>query len=133
MLELFVQTYHRLLSAFGTSINNTYSTHFVKSFGLNAKAKFLPSARVSGCRYSRRDSLKASCFDGGIRNVSVGCDTTAYRGISQYSYNYLVAVLGKHCARCYHHVLLTNKVINNVNGNNLDRWANVHFSRCSVV
>ena len=40
MLQLFVQTYHRLLSAFGTSITNAYSTHFVKSSGLNAKAKF---------------------------------------------------------------------------------------------
>ena len=87
VLQLFVQTYHRLLSAFlhfynqslfnsfrqviwleceskfslefchscynslyrptigyfqhvGTSITNAYSTHFVKSSGLNAKAKF---------------------------------------------------------------------------------------------
>jgi len=40
LLQLFVQTYHRLLSAFGTSIINAYSTHFVKSSGLNAKAKF---------------------------------------------------------------------------------------------
>jgi hypothetical protein len=39
VLQLFVQTYHRLLSAFGTSITNAYSTHFVKSSGLNAKAK----------------------------------------------------------------------------------------------
>ena len=37
VLQLFVQTYHRLLSAFGTSITNAYSTHFVKSSGLNAK------------------------------------------------------------------------------------------------
>jgi hypothetical protein len=40
LLQLFVQTYHRLLSAFGTSITNAYSTHFVKSSGLNAIAKF---------------------------------------------------------------------------------------------
>jgi len=40
VLQLFVQTYHRLLSAFGTSITNAYLTHFVKSSGLNAKAKF---------------------------------------------------------------------------------------------
>ena len=40
VLQLFVQTYHRLLSAFGTSITNAYSTHFFKSSGLNAKAKF---------------------------------------------------------------------------------------------
>ena len=40
MLQLFVQTYHQLLSAFGTSMTNAYSTHFVKSFGLNAKAKY---------------------------------------------------------------------------------------------
>jgi hypothetical protein len=40
VLQLFVQTYHRLLSAIGTSITNAYSTHFVKSSGLNAKAKF---------------------------------------------------------------------------------------------
>jgi hypothetical protein len=40
VLQLFVQTYHRLLSAFGNSITNAYSTHFVKSSGLNAKAKF---------------------------------------------------------------------------------------------
>jgi len=41
VLQLFVQTYHRLLSAFGTSITNAYSAHFVKSSSLNAKAKFL--------------------------------------------------------------------------------------------
>ena len=39
-LQLFVQTYHRLLQHFDTSITNAYSTHFVKSSGLNAKAKF---------------------------------------------------------------------------------------------
>ena len=39
-LQLFVQTYHRLLSAFGISITNAYSTHFVKLSGLDAKAKF---------------------------------------------------------------------------------------------
>ena len=40
VLQLFEQTYHRLLQHFGTSITNAYSTHFVKSSGLNAKAKF---------------------------------------------------------------------------------------------
>jgi hypothetical protein len=40
VLQLFVQTYHRLLQHFDTSITNAYLTHFVKSSGLNAKAKF---------------------------------------------------------------------------------------------
>jgi hypothetical protein len=40
VLQLFIQTYHRLLQHFGTSITNAYSTHFVKPSGLNAKAKF---------------------------------------------------------------------------------------------
>jgi hypothetical protein len=40
VLQLFVQTYHRLLQQFDTSITNAYSTHFVKSSGLNANAKF---------------------------------------------------------------------------------------------
>jgi len=45
VLQLFVQSHHRLLSAIGTSITNAYSTHFVKSSGLNAKAKFVASLR----------------------------------------------------------------------------------------
>ena len=40
VLQLFVQTYYRLLQHFGTSITNANSTHSVKSSGLNAKAKF---------------------------------------------------------------------------------------------
>jgi hypothetical protein len=36
-LQLFVQTYRRLLSAFWHFYNHAYSTHFVKSSGLNAK------------------------------------------------------------------------------------------------
>ena len=40
VLQLFVQTYHRLLSAIGSSLTNAYSTHFVKSSGFDAKAKF---------------------------------------------------------------------------------------------
>ena len=40
VLQLFVQTYHRLLPTFGTSITNAYLTHFVKLSGLNAKANF---------------------------------------------------------------------------------------------
>ena len=47
-----LQTYHQLLQHFGTSISNAYSTHFVKSSDLNAKAKFyyrsLPGTIV-GC------------------------------------------------------------------------------------
>jgi len=38
---LCTQTYHQLLQHFGTSITNAYSIHFVKSSGLNAKAKLL--------------------------------------------------------------------------------------------
>jgi hypothetical protein len=40
MLQLFVQTYHRLLQHFGTSKTSAYPTHFVKSSGLNTKAMF---------------------------------------------------------------------------------------------
>jgi hypothetical protein len=40
VLQLFEQTYHRLLSAFGTSVNNAYSISSHLSSGLNAKAKF---------------------------------------------------------------------------------------------
>jgi len=40
VLQLLLQTYHRLLQQFGNSITNVYSTHFIKSSGLNAKAKF---------------------------------------------------------------------------------------------
>jgi len=51
VLQLVVQTYHRLLSAFGTFITNAYSTHFVKSSGLNANAKF-PTCRKEECTIS---------------------------------------------------------------------------------
>ena len=40
VLQLFVPTYHRLLQHFDTSTTIAYLTHFVKSSGVNAKAKF---------------------------------------------------------------------------------------------
>jgi len=40
VLQLFVQTYHRLLQHFDNFVTIAYSTHFVKSSGLNVKAKF---------------------------------------------------------------------------------------------
>jgi len=47
VLQLFVQNYHWLLQHFGTCITNAYSTHFVKSSGLNAKAKFHCAKRTT--------------------------------------------------------------------------------------
>ena len=60
MLQLFVQTYHRLLSAFGTSITNAYSTNFVKSSGLNAKAKEKLRRQWSGLQQFQKAATLAS-------------------------------------------------------------------------
>jgi len=44
---------------FGTSINNAYATHFVKSFGLNAKANF--NVRKLARKMCNSEDTKHAC------------------------------------------------------------------------